>query len=218
MKSFSRSRLVAGLLFLVFLVVTSRAGDLEERQTHDQQIEAAYETVFFSVLDGCFQDGLSNADVDQILRRTAPNQSYEHFIYACPICMATARALEAYRAGPDFTERKVGGKVCFGQGLTSEMHARLYSQDPKDRLSIIHDLEENWVSRHLASLRLNVEERAQAQAQLKLARDEGMKVMQNFIRQGQLEKIAPAYRAGDECALCNAAAGMNLKLAAEPAR
>ncbi len=205
MKSFSRSRLVAGLLFLVFLVVTSRAGDLEERQTHDQQIEAAYETVFFSVLDGCFQDGLSNADVDQILRRTAPNQSYEHFIYACPICMATARALEAYRAGPDFTERKVGGKVCFGQGLTPEMHARLYSQDPKDRLSIIHDLEQNWVSRRLASLRLDVEERAQAQkAQLKLKRvgRRDAASCRNFIQAGATRTDRPRPTAPGTNARC----------------
>ncbi len=185
---------------------------------HDQQVEAAYETVFFSVLDGCFQDGLSNTDVGQILLRSGPNRPYGQFIYACPICMATARALEACRAGPDFTERKMGGKVAFGNGLTPEMHARLYSPDPKERLSIIHDLEENWVSRHLSSLRLNAGETAQAQAQLKLARDEGIKVMQAFVQQGQLEKLAPAYRAGDECALCNAAAGMNLKLAVEPPR
>ena len=161
---------------------------------------------------------MSNADIDQILRRTAPNKPYEHFIYACPICMATARALEAYRAGPNFTERKVGGKVKFGEGLTPDMHVRLYSADPKERLSIIHDLEENWVSRRVSTLRLNAEELALVQKQLKLAREQGMRVLQSFEEQGKLDNVAPAYHTGDECALCNAAVGMKLKLATDQGR
>lgn len=209
--------MIATLLVAVS-VPNLHAGEREEYEERAKQVEAAYETIFFSVLDGCFQDGLSNADVDQILLRTAPNKPYEHFIYACPICMATARALEAYRAGPNFVERKVGGKVKFGGGLTPEMHAKLYSADPKERLAIIHDLEENWVSRRVSALRLTPAELALVQKQLKLAREDGMRVMQNFEERGKLDEVAPAYHSGDECALCNAAVGMKLKLAPDPSQ
>ena len=217
MKTLCRWTLLAGWL----LVCTSggaRADDEKTRLADAPEIEAAYQMVFLSVLDGCFQDGLTNEDVDQILWQAGPDKFYAHFIYACPICEATAHALEAYRAGPSFTERKVGGKVKFGRGLTPGMHARLYSSDPKERLAIIHDLEENWVSRRVSALRLNGEESARVQRQFKLARDEGIRQMQVYTSQERLEQMGSAYRVGDECALCNAAAGMKLKLASEPAR
>lgn len=172
----------------------------------------AFQLVFFSVLDGCFQDGLSDADVDQFLLRAKPNGGYEHFVLNCPICSATVRALETYRARPD-SHLKIGGKLAFGEGLTAQMHARLYSADVKERLSAIHDLEQNWVDRHVASLRLDPQETAQTQKELKDARDDGTRLLQAFVKQGQLDDCAPAYHEGDECAVCNAAVGMTLKLA-----
>ena len=63
------------------------------------------------------------------------------------------------------------------------------------------------------SLRLDADEAAKMQKGLKSARDEGMRLLQAFVQQGQLDQFAPAYHEGDECAVCNAAAGMSLKLA-----
>ena len=200
-------------------LIVCAAGGLHAQQTpvghehsHNDLSDPTFQLVFFSVLDGCFQDGLTDADVDQILRKT-PNGQLEHFIYSCPICTATMYALEAYRARPDVHTMKIGGRLAFGHGLTSDLHARLYSDQIKDRLSALHDLEQNWVDRRVASLRLDPEEAAQMQKGLKAARDEGTRVIQSWGKQGNLAAVAPGYQAGDECAVCNAAAGMALKLA-----
>ena len=178
-----------------------------------------YQIVFFSVLEGAFRDGLTDADVDQILRDPHPDTDwYEHFIQNCPICTATIQALQTYRARP-LSRLKTGGKVAFGDGLAPELHARLYSDDIKERLSAIHDLEQSWVDRHIQSLRLNAEELVRTQEALKEARNDGIRIMQSFAEHGGLEHIAPGYHVGDECAVCNAANGMKLKLVPEhPAR
>lgn len=216
MKTLSRRTLLAVILLALGTGGTARAQDDGDRRRQREEIQVAFQTVFYSVLEGCFADGLTDADVDQILRKENPAQGPVHFIYACPICMATERALETYRTRPDAHDKK-GGKLTFGKGLTPEMHARLYSADLKERLAAIHDLEESWVARRVDALRLNPEELARTQTQLKLARDEGMSLLQNFLRQGWTNDYAPGYHEGDECALCNAAAGMKLKLAAPPA-
>ena len=171
-----------------------------------------FQLVFLSVLEGCFQDGLSDADVDQILLKT-PQGSYVHFIYACPVCTATIYALESYRARTVAHMDKRGGKISFGGGLTADMHARLYSPVAKERLSALHDLEQNWVDRRVTSLRLDAQESAKVQQGLREARDEGTRMMQSFVEKDSLGQEAPAYHAGDECAVCNAAAGIALKLA-----
>ena len=217
MKTLCRGAVLA----VVWLSLASggglRADDENDRNKKAQKIDAAFQTVFYAVLEGCFADGLTDADVDQILRRESPEQGPVHFIYACPICMATERALETYRsraADPDKKDSK--RKLTFGKGLNPELHTQLYSDDLKVRLAAIHDLEERWVVRRIDAQRLNQEELARTQAELRVARDDGMRVLQIFLQQGTAKNYAPGYHQGDECALCNAAAGMKLKLASEP--
>ena len=84
--------------------------------------------------------------------------------------------------------------------------------DIKARLSAIHDLEEAWIKRRVASLRLTPEELDRMEQGLKDAREKGMRVLQSFIKEGWTY-YAPAYMNGGECAVCNAAVGMKLKLA-----
>ena len=219
MKTLSR----CGLLVVVLLSTLASGGRLRAGETveapkpNHREASEAYQTVFYAVLEGCFADGLTDTDVDQILLREGPDKPYLHFIYACPICTATAAALECYRARPVVHLKIESGKLTFGTGLPAAMHARLYSADLKERLAAIHDLEESWVSRRIDSLRLKPEELAHVQTQLKAAREDGMRTLQAFLEQGTAKYYAPAYQRGDECALCNAAAGMQLKLAAPSA-
>lgn len=188
-----------------------RAQDESERQKI-AEVTAAFQTVFYAVLEGCFTDGLTDADVDQLLHSETPDQKPDLFIYACPICTATEEALRSY-CGRSPTHKKSGGKITFGQGLTPEMHTRVYSADLRERLAAIHDLEQGWVARRVASLRLDPEELSRTQAQLELARSLGTSALQSFLQNGTARDFAPGYHEGDECALCNAATGMKLKLA-----
>lgn len=217
MKPFRPWVLLVTALFGLAPAGVLRAQD-EEEHRRAADVSAAFQTVFYAVLEGCFADGITDEDVDQMLRREGTAQVPTHFIYACPICMATQHALETYRSRAVERDQKPGNrKVTFGKGLTPEVHARLYSGDARERLAAIHDLEERWVARRIDALRLRPEELARVQEQLKAARDRGMNALQAFIQNGTVRDYAPGYREGDECALCNAAAGMKLKLAPPPA-
>ena len=93
-------RLLSLLAFLaVFLAVGVRwcvGGEVEPGY-----FTPTYRLVFYAVLEGCFEDGLTDADVNQILLKEKPDTHYyEHFIYACPVCMPTMHALETYRQRP----------------------------------------------------------------------------------------------------------------------
>src|SRR5262245_14721387 len=91
------------LLAAVVLSIAPHASaqaDAQEDAARADRVDPTTRFIFHAVLEGLYEDGLSNEDVDQILMRKE-KQNYFHFIYSCPICNATIWALEAYRARPD---------------------------------------------------------------------------------------------------------------------
>ncbi len=175
--------------------------------------------VFHAVLEGLYEDGLSDADVKQILMRKE-KQTYFHFIYSCPLCGATIWALEAYRERPkSFYGLKFDGST-FGPGLTEAQHAQLFSDDPKVRLTVINALVQTWLERRMKAMRLTDAERAQLLEALEKKRQAGMDALVSFRKKQHGENFgvaeaAPAYVGLEECAVCNAAVGKPMKLPAE---
>ena len=171
--------------------------------------------IFYSVLEGCYDDGLTNAEVDQILLKK-DHQCYYHFIYACPICTPTIWALQAYRQRPDaFYSIKGGRGATFGPGLSPAQHAQLFSDDPRVRLGLINGLVKDWIARRMLAMRLNDSERAKLLADLEDKRDQGMQDLKSFKKDpgpNGVSYFAPAYLDLDECAVCNGAVGKLMKL------
>lgn len=120
--------------------------------------DPASEFIFFSVLEGLYEDGVSNEDVDQILMKKE-GQSYFHFVYACPICGATISALQAYRGRPVafYGQKKMGAN--FGSGLAAPVQKRLFSEDSHQRLVAINALVHGWIDRRMDRQRLTDAER-----------------------------------------------------------
>ena len=174
----------------------------------------AYQLVYFGVLEGLFQDGVKTEEVDLILRTNDGSASYEHFIYACPICMATIHALELYRDRPRFFGIKDHSPPAkfrtFGEGLPDEVRAKLESEDVKVRLTAIHGLVGEWVVARLKSQNLAEEQRADLRKELEAGRDRGMQMLRGYQAKGEeaLRTFAPAYAELKECAICNAALQM----------
>ena len=172
--------------------------------------------IFYSVLEGLYEDGLSNADVDQILLKKE-GQSYFHFIYACPICTSTIWALQTYRARPTRFYGMKSSASTFGPGLTDKLHEQLYSEDAHQRLTAINALMQGWMTRRMDRLHLSDGERAALLDQLEKKRREGMDALESFRHYGHgpdfgVAKAAPAYVDLEECAVCNGAVGKVMKL------
>jgi hypothetical protein len=175
------------------------------------EIDGTSRFIFYAVIEGLYEDGLSNEDVAQILMRKE-KQSYFHFIYACPICTPTIWALETYRMRPErFYGLKMRGST-FGQGLPEDLKKQLYSEDANQRLIAINTLVQKWMKRRIAAMNLSKSERSVLVKALEQKRRDGMNVLKIFREEKHLAENAPAYVDLEECAVCNGAVGKVMKL------
>lgn len=209
-------KLLLILLVPGFLLAAVRAEPSAPGQPSHRGIDATAQFIFFSVLEGLYETGLSNEDVDQILMKKE-NQSYFHFIYACPICTPTIWALQSYRARPDrFYGIKLGGGT-FGKGLDKPLRDQLYSADSGQRLIAINSLVKDWIARRMDRMKLSEKERELLVQDLEKKRKEGMQALESFRNREHgenfgVEQAAPAYVDLEECAACNGAVGKVMKL------
>ncbi len=183
------------------------------QETESTPFDATFRFVFHSVLEGLYEDGVSNEDVDQILLRKEKDKgAYIHFIYSCPICMPALHALLTYRERPVgvFAKYKHTGyqmqEHTFGNGLTKDEKALLHSPNIKERLTLVNSLVSRWVGRRTKLTGGNT-------IGLEAGREQGMRSLKSFREEGSLDSFAPGYKDDDveECAICNGALGMKFK-------
>ncbi len=212
-----KSQILYLLLAVIALVAPIASPPLRAAEVAPSDgMDEATRFIFHSVLEGLYEDGLTNEDVAQILMKRE-QEAYFHFIYACPVCNATIWALEAYQARPAGFYGLKRLSSTFGPGLAPALHEQLYSKDPVQRLKVINTLVKSWLERRMKSLRLSVEERQALTKQLELKREEGMKMLESFRKKEHgasfgVAQAAPAYVDLTECAVCNAAVGKPMKL------
>ncbi|MGH7162633.1 MAG: hypothetical protein ACREID_04045 [Planctomycetota bacterium] len=160
--------------------------------------------VFFAVLEGLYEDGVSTGDVDRVLRREPEGSrkagEYTHFVYACPICHAALDAFRVYRGRARFYATK-GNPDTFGAGLPSEVSARLGAESFKERLDALNRLVDRWVGLRLDAMRLTGGEREEWQERIVKGRKEGMGLLQSFARDGTAGEFAEVKT----CAVCDGA-------------
>ncbi len=181
------------------------------------EIDDTSRFIFYSVLEGCYEDGLSNADVDQILlRANNGNGGRLHFIYACPICGTTVAALETYRVRPENPFNLKFGISTFGSGLPETVKKQLFSPDLHQRLIAVNALVKSWISRRMDKMNLTSDQRRALLVELEKKRKQGMEALKNFRKDSNgphsLQSFAPGYVDLDECAVCNGAVGELMKL------
>ena len=170
--------------------------------------------IFLSVLEGLYEDGVENEDVERILLREE-KQSYTHFVYSCPVCTPVVWALEAYRARPkQFTGTKRQGST-LGIGLPKDVQAALRSEGHADSTGSDQQLGEGLDRATHAPPAAHGDQSARHGARwLEAMRRQGMDALERFRRDGLVSKYAPAYAGIDECAVCNGAVGKPMKLPA----
>jgi len=203
-------------IIAVSFAVSARAQTSVKERTLDSDFDDTSRFIFYSVLEGLYEDGLSNKDVEQILMKKE-KQSYFHFIYACPICTATIRALEAYRVRPEYLYTSKPSVSTFGPGLSASVREQLYSDQPRQRLSAINTLVKTWMNRRMKNMHLSKKDRAALIDALEKKRKQGMEALESFRRHEHgpdfgVAEAAPAYVDLKECAVCNGAVGKPMKL------
>jgi hypothetical protein len=186
--------------------VLSLRGDTRKPRDKPQVIDptACSQLVFFAVLEGLYEDGVSTDDVERILAvdpRTKQPRFSEHFVDACPLCMPAFDAFQLYRSRPMFYGRKDSIDK-FGPGLELILAKKLHSDQKADLLEAIQALVNRWVSRRLDSMRLTKDEREQWTAVIEEGRKRGM----TNLQQGQAGN-RNEYVGWKGCAICDGTAG-----------
>jgi hypothetical protein len=189
---------LVGLLVLDASLPTARAAD---------GYDSTHRFIYYAVLEGCYEDGLSNQDIDQILLKGGQH-THLHFVYSCPVCMPTIHALEAYRSRPERFYGMKSDTSTFGKGLEPALGAKLHSTNATARLETINALVQRWIQRRMTQLRLNEAERAALQGELETKRKKGMEALQRFTKSGNTETFAPGLAEHGQCAACNGAVGL----------
>lgn len=167
--------------------------------------------VFFAVLEGLYEDGVSNEAVDRIIPPDKEHGGYiytEHFIYGCPMCSPAFEAFRLYRSREKLAHLKPVGfgpdryLDTFGKGLSEEVFAQLKSPDRETRLKAIEGLINIWVDRRITAMRLSSEERQVLVSQLEAGKEKGGELLERFKKEGQYGVEATRLN----CAVCKGAA------------
>ena len=187
---------------VVVLGVLSLRGDTQKPRDKPPVIGPACcsQLVFFAVLEGLYDDGVSTADVDRILAddpRTKQPQFNEHFVDACPLCLPAFDACQLYRSRPKFYGLKES-KDTFGPGLDPILAKKLRSEAKADQLEAIRTMVNRWVIRRLEAMRLTKDEREQWTAVIEEGRRQGMGRLQRTQAANQNE-----YFGWKGCAICD---------------
>jgi len=193
------------------LVLVCPLPSLADRLERQSDFDAGARFIFYSVLEGCYEDGLTNRDVDQILLRN-PNQSYTHFIYSCPVCMPTIWGLQAYRSRPDAFFSLKSQASTFGPGLPADLEKQLFSANPHQQLIAVNTLMKNWIAQRMDRMNLSARQRADLLADLEKKRKQGMEALKSFRHNEHGANNMADYADLDECAVCNGAVGKVMKL------
>ncbi len=155
--------------------------------------------VFFAVLQGCYNDGVSNAVIDAIFA-VEPKSGQSHFVAGCPLCLPTRHALDVYRGRAAFQGYKNVEPIdTFGAGLPEAEQQELLSGDFARVHAALAVLVERWTASHLAQLRLTPQERQAWTQALQERRKKGMSMLQNLAGSN------PGAAAMENCAICDGA-------------
>lgn len=112
--------------------------------------------VFFAVLEGLYEDGVSKEAVDNIVGMTKEGKvEIRHtFVFECPLCHPVYEAFRLYQQRPQFRDN---GNA-FGKGLDPMLDANLRNTALRTRQDALQTLVHRWVERRLTAMGLSTEQ------------------------------------------------------------
>ena len=188
-----RVTIVALLSLLVGLAIA------RDRPAKPSAFSPEHREIFYAVLEGLYEDGVSDEVVDRILKVTPGTTQPMHFVYGCPICDPALDAFRAYRARGEWHYKNAGNT--FGPGLNRETRAALGSEKFADRFQAVQRLIKRWVGARLDKLRLTKDERVQWNGKIEALAQKGNALLESMRTAGTAGGLGEMKA----CAICNGA-------------
>ena len=173
--------ILLALLVTGSLAIAAKVVDRDSPNPPEEEFDSYHRFVFYAVLEGCYEDGVTAEDLDLIVPE-ADNGEREmtaNLVYACPLCHPTFEALRIYASRKPFYGQKGTIYDTFGQGLGDELKAQLQG-GATERREAIQSLISRWVARRADLLRLDKIERKALDDALREKKDEGERVLKGF--------------------------------------
>jgi hypothetical protein len=156
--------LVLGLLVAVVQLTSSAEPPKTDppkksvpKPIEDWKEDPVCKMVFFAVLEGLYEDGVSNEGVDKIVGRTKDGKvEIRHtFVFECPLCHPVYEAFRAYQQRPQFRDKG----DAFGKGIDPKLETSLRSTTLRTRQGALQVLVHRWVDRRLNQMGLSEEQK-----------------------------------------------------------
>jgi len=157
--------------------------------------------IFYAVLEGLFEDGVSDEDVDRILMIDPKTKAPMHFVYGCPLCNPALDALRVYRVRGPWHYKAAGNT--FGRGLDAQTRASLASDAMADRFGAVQGLIQRWVKARMKLMRLTKDERAQWTHAIADMSKKGNAMLSELRRSGRAGELGTMKA----CPICSGAEG-----------
>src|SRR5262245_66503155 len=68
----------------------------------EEGFDPVHRTIFYAVLEGLYEDGVSNGLVKLMLEKDPKTGNFLHLVYSCPICDPVLDALHVYESRANF--------------------------------------------------------------------------------------------------------------------
>lgn len=136
--------------------------------------------VFFAVLEGLYEDGVSSEAVELVLGAPALPEAkrFERsFVYACPLCHPAFEAFRLYGARPLLYGMKQPVDT-LGAGLPPSTMERLGSSDERVRRDAVQELIAGWVERRLGRSSRSAADLADLARQMEKAKAQGERMLE----------------------------------------
>lgn len=170
-----------------------------DARAEDIRVSETRRFIFFAVLEGLYNDGLSDASVSAILG----DDIKDNFVISCPICIPTMDAIYFYVDRPTFGGKNTTYRT-FGPGLNREERQALAGTS-EERRKQIQKLVARWIEARIASRNLPEAEEAKLRQNLRKYRERGSKALEILKNGGNGEMLQKAYANWDCCPSCNGA-------------
>lgn len=214
MMNTTTSRMTLVSLILSLGVLSSvQAEDSPENPPPGMEFSDAHQFVFFAVLEGCYADGLTSADVDLIAPKRVDSERRDmtvNMVLTCPLCSPAFDAINLYSGKKVFRKqlKKTAQSSTFGSGLSKAVRAELAKPGQPCR-DALQGLIQEWVEARIMKLRLSKEETAAFRKELAKMRKEGEDALARFKKNGHGEELLQIYKDWEKgCPVCSGASPM----------
>ncbi|MEM9481910.1 MAG: hypothetical protein AAGA58_19845 [Verrucomicrobiota bacterium] len=169
--------------------------------------------VFFAVLEGCFNDGLTQEEIDLIIPLRPEKEGFRNIttnmVLTCPLCSPAFDAFRLYADRLMFISgiTKKEGYNTFGQGLPEAVRIELAKPGLPCR-DAIQGLLRKWIEERIERSSLTEIETKSLRKELEQMRKDGEAALLRFQNGEHGDELQEHYKDWKGCPVCSGASPM----------